>query len=79
MATDAQSLLTQGNCYACYGASVYQILKLALLAQTSLGVNPANDVTPAGLIAQAKCFPCFSNTDIPKMMELALLAQISGG
>jgi len=33
MATDAQSLLTQAQCYMCMGVSLAQALELALLAQ----------------------------------------------
>jgi len=52
-------------------------MKISLLVQISQAQNPANDVTPAGLIEQAKCFPCFSNSDLGQMFELALLAQIA--
>lgn len=77
MATDPQSLMTQGKCYACYGASEFEIMKLALLAQISTNHNAGNATDPASLIAQGKCFPCFGEVTIPKLMELALLAQIN--
>lgn len=77
-ATDAQSLFTQGKCYACFGPlSSFQILKLALLAQISQARNPSNAVDPQSLVSQGKCFPCFSNADMGKIMELALLQQIA--
>ena len=76
-ATDPQSLFNQSKCYLCVGISLFQALKLALLAQISLAKNAANDVTPAGLMTQGKCWPCFSNTDTGRIMELALLAQIA--
>ena len=77
MATDPQSLMTQGNCFACYGASTFEILKLALLAQISLTHNPSNDVTPQGLFAAGKCLECYGMVSEPKLMELVLLQQIS--
>lgn len=77
MATDAQSLVTQAKCYLCYNLSLYQGMKLALLAQISTGKNAANDTSPAALITQGKCFACFVNGDIGRIMELALLAQIA--
>jgi hypothetical protein len=78
MATDAQSLLTQGVCYACYGASAFEIMKLSLLAQISIAHNPSNDVTPAALIVQARCYVCNTGQlTMARMMELSLLAQIA--
>lgn len=77
VATDPQSLLTAGKCYACPGATVFEIMKLQLLADISLQKNPANDVTPQGLISQGKCFPCFATVSTARIMELALLAQIA--
>lgn len=77
MATDSQSLLTAGHCYVCYGASTFEALKLALLAQISKTHNPANNVTPQGLMSQGQCLECYGMVSIPKLMELALLEQIS--
>jgi len=77
MALDPQSLITQGECYACYGLSSAMVMKLSLLAQISLARNASNNVTPAALIDQAKCFACFSSASLGEMMELALLAQIA--
>jgi hypothetical protein len=77
MATDPQSLMTQGRCYACYGASTFEILKLSLLAQISLTHNPENDVTPQGLLAQGACLECYGMVTTPKLMELVLLNQIA--
>jgi hypothetical protein len=77
MSTDPQSLITSGKCFACYGASVFQVMKLSLLASISQARNPANQVDPASLIAQGKCFPCFSNASLIDVMVLALLNQIA--
>lgn len=77
MATDPQSLLSSGNCYACYGASTFEIMKLSLLAQISKAHNASNATDPASLIAQGKCYPCYGNVSMSKLMELALLAQIA--
>ncbi len=77
MATDAASLLSQGNCYACYGLSEVMIMRLALLAQISTLQNSTNNTTPAALLAQGACFSCYSNGDVGTIMELALLVQIA--
>lgn len=77
MATDPQSLMTQGHCFACYGASKFQIMKLALLQQIALAHNPLADVTPQGLLSAGKCLECFGMVSIPKLMELVLLQIIA--
>lgn len=77
MAADPQSLMTQGKCFACFGASNFEIMKLALLAQISTAHNPANDVTPQGLLTQGACLECFGMVSIPRLMELVLLSQIA--
>lgn len=76
-ATDPQSLMTQGHCFACYGASNYEIMKLALLQDIALAHNPAADVTPQGLLAAGKCLECFGMVSQPKLMELALYQIIA--
>jgi hypothetical protein len=77
VATDPQSLLTAGHCFACFGASQFEVMKLALLVDISLQTNPANNVTPQGLISQGQCYPCYADVSLPKLMELVLLAQIA--
>jgi hypothetical protein len=77
MNTDSQSLLSAGHCYVCFGASTFQSMKLALLASISTNHNPANQTDPQTLLTQAKCFACFSEASTPRLMELALLAQIA--
>lgn len=77
MATDPQSLITAGTCYACFTASTFEIMKLSLLAAISTNHNPANRTDPASLLSQAKCYACNSNASQSKLMELALLAQIA--
>lgn len=76
-ATDPQSLLTQAAPYIGYGTSIFQGLKLALLAQIAVAHNAAANVTPAGLIAAGPCWPCFSNSDVGRLMELQLLRIIA--
>jgi hypothetical protein len=79
--TDAQGLISRGSCYNCTGGglSVYQMMKLALLAQLSLLVNASNDVTPQGLINQGACFSCLGMLSMYEIMEMVLLKQIAGG
>lgn len=77
MATDPQTLLTQGKCYACEGASTFEILKLALLAQISTNHNPANATDPQSLLTAGKCLECYGMVSTPRLMELVLLTQIA--
>lgn len=77
MATDAQTLLTQSKCYLCYGMSIFQAMKLALLAQISVAHNAANNTDPAYLLSQGSCYNCFSNPTTGQIMELVLLQQIA--
>lgn len=77
MPSDPQALMTEGHCFACYEASTFEILKLTLLARISKARNPANDVTPQGLLAQGACLECFGMVSEPKLMELVLFEQIS--
>lgn len=75
--TDPQTLLSNAQCYVCEGVTLFQALKLRLLAEISQAHNPSNQVDPQSLLSQAKCFACYSNASIGKLMELALLAQIA--
>lgn len=77
MPSDPQTLISEGHCFACHGASTFEIMKLALLARVSLLVDPANDVTPQGLLAAGQCLECYGMVSTPKLMELVLLTQIA--
>ena len=77
MPSDPQTLITEGHCFACYGASNFEIMKLALLSRISKLVNPDNDVTPQGLLSQGECLECYGMVSTPKLMELVLLSQIA--
>ncbi len=82
MATDAQSLLTQAQCFECNNANEYSLLlmKLSLLQQIVLAQNPMADTSPQTLLANASCFQCYAaNPYMLQLMELALLSQIVGG
>lgn len=74
MATDAQSLMDQGKCFACLGVSQFRIMKLALLAQ----IANAMSVDTNTLLDQAKCYTCLG-ISIADSLELALLAQVASG
>lgn len=75
--TDPQSLLSSSQCYVCQGVSLFEALKISLLARISQNHNPANPVDAPTLLSQSKCYACFSNATIAELMELALLAQIA--
>jgi len=77
-ATTVQSLMTAGACYQCYGPlTTFELLQITLLAQISLDKNPANDVSPAGLMSQASCLSCGLGGSTGQLMILALLTQIA--
>lgn len=69
-----QTLITVATCYDCY-LPQYPLLKLALLRQILLALNPSAAVDPQTLINQANCYNCFSSQW--PLMELALLNQIA--
>ncbi len=75
MATDVQTLVQQGKCYACYGpTSMATLLRLALLRQIVLNHNPSAAVDPQSLLSDGRCYPCNSNASLAGTMELSLLS-----
>lgn len=82
MATDAQSLMTQGQCFSCFGNSMYflTLMRLALWRQYLLQLNPGATVDPQGLLNLASCYSCFgSNKYALQLMRIAMLAQMASG
>lgn len=76
MATAPQDLLSESECYVCFGASTVESLKLALLARTLLALDPTADVSASALMSYASCYACYAGSDA-ELMELALLDQIA--
>lgn len=68
-----QTLYAEAKCFACYGISEAEALTLALERRWALAVNPAADVTPAGLLGSAACYACYTNGNLYDLFELALL------
>jgi hypothetical protein len=75
MATDAPTLLAGSNCYNNYSAQ-FGLLKLALLQQIALALNPMADTTPQGLLSSANV-ACYNNYGSWQLLELALLQIIA--
>lgn len=75
-AIPTNTLLGEVQCYACFGGSVAQLLKLALLRRRLLALVPTADVSAGALIDYAKCFGCYG-ASIMDLLELALLDQIA--
>jgi hypothetical protein len=71
-ATDPQSLINAANCYNCF--DMPKLLKLGLLRQILLVLNPMAATDPQSLLNQAQCYSCYR--DQADLLELALLAQI---
>lgn len=76
-ATAPDILLEESKCFACLtGIQLAQRLRIALQVRTLLELDPAADVTPAGLVDYAKCY-CSVAKRQSDLVELALLDQIS--
>lgn len=52
MAQDANTLLAQVKCFACYGFSQAELLNIALTRRWALSVDPEADVSPEAMIGQ---------------------------
>jgi hypothetical protein len=59
VATDAQTLLTEAQCYACYGGNL-RLMRLALIKQWAELVDPTIDTSPQALLDYASCYACFA-------------------
>lgn len=70
------TLLDEVKCYACFGASLTQLMKLALLRRQLLAAVPTADVSAGALIEYAKCYGCYG-ASLVDLIELALLDQIA--
>lgn len=82
MATSPQALMDEAECFNCYASNYTTLLlmKLALLRQWALLVDPSADVSPETLLAEAKCYLCFTASPyMLDLIELALLAQLASG
>ncbi len=55
---------------------MWQLMKLSLLQQILLALNPSAMTDPQTLLDQAKCYQCMGGPGEWQLMELALLAQI---
>lgn len=74
-ATSVGILLDEVKCYACLGASISQLIKLALMRRVLLAANPSADVSVAGLMEYAKCYACYGASTV-QLLELALMDQV---
>lgn len=73
----ASTLLSEANCFNCFGAmSQAQMMKLSLLARILKAFNPVAATDPQSLVAYANCFNCASSASFTELMELALIDQI---
>lgn len=70
------TLAEETKCYACYGLSLTQLIKLGLLRRQLLAADAAADVSSAGLLEYAKCYACYG-ASIYDLLEIALLDKIS--
>lgn len=75
-AIPTNTLLDETKCYACYGASITQLLRLGLLRRQLLALNASADVSAAALLEYSKCYACYGSS-LTDLIELALLDQIA--
>lgn len=73
---DYGTLLDESRCYACFGASFSDLLRLSLLRRYLLAISPNADVTVGSLLDYAKCYACFG-ASMTDLIELALLNKIT--
>lgn len=74
MATDAPTLLASAQCYNNYSAQSW-LLKLSLLRQIVLSLNPMAATDPQSLLNSAACYNNYGPGMWP-LLELQLLALI---
>lgn len=74
MATDAPTLLATAQCYNNYSAQSW-LLKLGLLRQIVLSLNPMTATDPQSLLSSAACYNNYGPGVWP-LLELQLLALI---
>jgi len=70
------TLIGEASCYACYGLSMYEIFKTAMLVRQARVADPSANVSPTALLALAKCYNCYGATN-GQLFELALLQIIA--
>lgn len=75
MATTPQVLLSQGNCFACLGLEIGQVLILSRLSQILLSLG-GPEVTTQLLFDQISCYTCLG-IEQGDAMELVLLSLIA--
>jgi hypothetical protein len=78
-ATDPQSLLAAANCFSCFGSNpgLTELMRLALLKDYLLELNPMAATDPQSLLTSANCYSCFGSTSgQQQLIGLALLRQI---
>ena len=85
MATDAFSLLAGARCDICYAPNQYseELIRVALLRQIALSLNPAADVSPQTLLSEAACYLCFTSSvyqlSVLQLVLLKIISQSGGG
>lgn len=73
-ATDPQTLIASAACFNCF-LPVGGLLKLGLLKEIALALNPMADTSPQNLINIATCYRCVAQPDLLELGLLALIAQ----
>ena len=72
--TDPARLLTDAACFNCYESSDW-LMKLALLKNIALGLNPSTDLSVAAIMRGVSCVNCYGPGFVP-LLDLALLTRI---
>jgi len=76
MGQDVPTLLRQASCYDCYASTgMGELLKLGLLKDILLTLDPDAMTDPATLLKSASCYSCYGAQ--AQLLELALLDSIA--
>lgn len=75
MAVSIETILSQGNCFACLPPGQQEVAKLALLANIA-GTNTPATIDVAAILGQAQCLACLSEGEL-SILEVALLSAIA--
>ncbi len=74
MACNPQALADQGSCFLCLPPGYYLPVKLVILARWLKTLDPAADVSVAGLLSDAGCTACLPQGQLGPV-RMALICE----
>lgn len=73
---NTQDLMTEANCFACFGHGDGSMVEMALLCRILKALNPVATCNVNSLLSEAQCFLCLSPQQW-ELVKLQLLCNIS--